>query len=662
MPPAFSSGSSSQLCRIIPTHLYCPACSTWRSRLARSGIALHRAKNRFASTLASATAVNATKSIPPKNRDLHQALNELRKKAPGQVSLSRLQLAIQGLESEHPTARIALLGANVPVTARRLIRLFLADASKPQHDWEARILGEDSLQNQDLIVRFGTPQNEGLQPASSILPVLFVPAPVLQHQGIEILISSVKVRDASTGLNGDTLSDVLLSPIIGTPNSAAGRQSLISQPVHRAAIVANGLDELVSVAELLAKTKFQSGSERRLVDIVLNLEGNVQSLTSGTITVDAAKAEEGLQVVRTDLAKASEFEKVWTESGMPALSRWLASSSAESSVGLSPLLRDLIASLLEAINANIAIQAQEARIVARSKAMTTETRLSLENAINTFSQLGHAELQSGLAAAWSSRNWRKLAFWKLFWRVDDVPLIVTDLVTTAWLPRTERAVYELTGRLKQAGVSMPSDSSTMFSPPQPRAIPMQADVKEKASSPVNESLILASTASTESVSTPLLPPSRTVIKTGSVPYRAQSLASTISTSRQAFIFTAITSLSSSAQQIVLKALTITGVSASLSALSFLSVTNGSIYESATVLALGTAYALRRMQREWEVQCKDLEHGLMEKGRSVLKQTEEHMRRLVNDASQVVEDEAEVRARREAIEAVEKAKLALAKHT
>ncbi|KAF7510228.1 hypothetical protein GJ744_006924 [Endocarpon pusillum] len=663
MPPAFSSGSSSKLRRIIATHPYCPACSTWLSRPARSGNALHRVKNRVESTLASATAVNATKSIPPKNRDLHQALNELRKKAPGQVNLTRLQLAIQGLESERPTARIALLGVNVPVTPRRLIRLLLADASKPQHDWEARILGEESLQNQDLIVRFGTPQNKALQPASSLLPVLFIPAPVLQNQGIEILISSVKVRDASTGLNGDTLSDVLLSPTIGTPASAAGRQSLISQPVHRAAIVAHGLDELVSIAGLLAKTKFQSRSERRLVDIVLNLEEGVKSSALRIIKVDAAKAEEGLQTVRTDLAKALEFQKVWTESGMPGLSRWLASSSAESSVGLSPLLRDLIASLLEATDANIATQAQEARIAAQSKAMTPETRLSLENAISIFSQQGHAELQSGLAAAWSSRNWRKLAFWKLFWRVDDVPLVVADLVTTAWLPRTERAVYELTGRFKQAGVSLPSSSSsTMSSPLQTRAIPIQVDVKEKASSPVNGSLILASTTSTESVSTSLLPPSRAETKTGSVPYRTSSLASTISTSRQTFISTAITSLSSSAQQIVLRALTITGVSASLSALSFLSITNGSIYESATVLALGTAYALRRMQREWEAQCKDLEHGLMDEGRSVLKQTEEHMRRLVNDASQVVEDEAEVRARREAIEAVEKAKLALAKST
>lgn len=663
MPPASSSGSSSQLRRVVATHLHHSACSTWRSQLAESGSALSRAKKRFTSTLASATAVNATKSIPPQNRDLYQALNDLRKKAPGQVSLSRLQLAIQGLESEHPTARAALLGVNVPAIARRLIRLLLADASISQQDWETRLLGDESEQVHDLLVRFGTTQNEAIQPARSLIPVLLIPAPVLRNQGIEILISSIKVRDSSTRLNGDALSDILLSPTIGTPASAAGRQSLISQPVYRTAIVAHGLDELVSVAELLAKTKFQSRSERKLVDIVLSLEGNVQTSASRTIKVDTAKAEKGLQTVRTDLARASEFEEIWTESGMPALSRWLASSSAKSSVGLSPLLRDLITSLLEAAEANIATQTQEARITARSKAMTIETRLSLENAINIFSQQGHTELQSGLAAAWSSRNWRKLAFWKLFWRVDDVPLIVTDLVTTAWLPRTERAVYELTGRLKQAGVSLTSYClSTMFSQPQTSASSVQVDVKEKAPGPVNEPLILASTASTESVSTPLLPPSRTVTKTGSVPYNMPSLASTISTFRQTFISTAIPSLSSSAQQIVLKALTITGVSAALSALSFLSVTNGSIYESATVLALGTAYALRRMQREWEAQCKDLEQGLMDEGRSALKQTEQHMRRLLNDASQVVEDEAEVRSRREAIDAVEKAKLALAKRT
>lgn len=571
-------------------------------------------------------------------------------------------MAIQGLESEHPTARIAVLGLNVPATARRLTRLLLADSSKPQQEWEANLRAEGSEQRQGVVLRFGNPRNEALQAPRSALPILSVHSPVLGNQGIEILLSAVNGQHLEARSNQSIPSEVLLSPMVATPASADGRQSLISLPVHRTLIVARGVDELSRVVEQLARTKFESIFERRLIGVVLDIEGKADNRDSEIIRVDAAKADEGLTAVREAFAKAPEYEKVWTESGMPILSKWLAGSSARSTVGLSLVLRDLITSLVEATAANIVSQAEEAEVIARSKAMTRETRLTLEKAISTFSRQGHTELQSGLAAAWSSHNWRKLAFWKLFWRVDDVPLIVTDLVTTAWLPRTERAVYELTGRLKQAGISASSFSVPVtFSRLQTSAVPSERKIREMTSGAVSHPLILASTATAESVSTPLLPPMRTMTKSGPLPYLTSSLASNISMSRQTFITTALSTLTSSAQQIILKALTITVVSAALSALSFLSVTNGSIYESATIVALGTAYALRRMQREWEAQCKDLEHGLMEEGRSVLKLTEQHMRRLVSDASQVVEDEVEVQARREAIAAVEKARAALSKH-
>jgi hypothetical protein len=241
-----------------------------------------------------------------------------------------------------------------------------------------------------------------------------------------------------------------------------------------------------------------------------------------------------------------------------------------------------------------------------------------------------------------------------------VPLVVTDLVTTAWLPSSERAVYELSGRLKQAGISTPAYQEPVGYPePKISTVRLQ-NAQQTSSDAIRQPLVLASSALAEPVSTPLLPPARTVIQAGSIPFNSPSLASAISTARQTFITAAITTLTSSAQQIVLKALTITGVSATLSALSYLSVTSGSIYESATIVTLGAAYALRRMQKEWESQCRDLEDGLMDEGRSVLKQTEEQMRRLVEDASRVVGDEVELRSRKEAVEAVEKAKIALSK--
>jgi hypothetical protein len=357
---------------------------------------------------------------------------------------------------------------------------------------------------------------------------------------------------------------------------------------------------------------------------------------------------------------------------MPALSTAIATSSTGSNESLSPLLRNLIKSLLETTAANIASQAVEAELIARSKAMTPETRVSLEKAISSFLQKGHAELQGGLAAAWSSRNWRKLAFWKLFWRVDDVPLIVTDLITAAWLPRTERAVYELTGRLKQAGVDLslyaaPNASSS----PQRSAIPIQAHVSEGHPSNVNEHVLLASSTSTESFSTPLLlqaSPPRTRNNATTNFHPAPSLATTtISTSRTNIISSLTSALSASAQQTVLRALTTTALSFTLSALSFLQLSSfpitisssSSLYESAAIAALGTAWALRRMQRDWEAQCGGLERALMEEGRSVLKQTEALMRTAVLEASRREGgDKVELRMRREAAEALARARSAL----
>jgi hypothetical protein len=661
MSPKAIFSPSHRLGSVVRTIFYCPTCSVWRLRPTKAGRAPPFRRKRYASTLASSTAINATKSVPPKLQNLHEALNELRKKAPGLVNLSRLQLAIQGLESEHPTIRVALLGLSVPATARRLARLFLVDASKPQTDWERKLLTEDPEQSPGLVIRFGNPHSEALQAARSMLPILHIPSPLLRTQGIEILTSSISAPDAVAKSTGGIPSDALLSPTVGTPASAAGRQSLISQPVHRTRIVAHGIDELLTIAELLARTNFGSESERRLVDVVLDLDGSAESADSRVTRFNSRKAEKGLQEIREALAKAPEFETAWTESGMPAMSKWLANFSAKSGAALSRPIRDLIVSLLEVATANIASQTREAGLTARTTALAAASRSSLELAIDAFSQQGHAELQKGLAAAWASQNWRKLAFWKLFWRVDDVPLIVTDLVTTAWLPRTERAVYELSGRLKQAGVPLVTYQEPIaFSEPQSSAVPTNDNGKEAPNFAATQPLILASSAATESVSTPLLPSTRIVTKPGPVPYSIPSLASAISSSRQRFITTAITTLTSSAQQIVLTAFTITGVSAALSALSFLSITSGSIYESATIVALGTAYALRRMQREWEVQCKDLEDGLMQEGRSVLRKTEEHMRRLVKDASRVIEDEVELRARKEADDAVQNAQAELSK--
>lgn len=63
--------------------------------------------SKHASTLASSTAINATKEIPTRVQELYDRLTTVKDNAASYVSLSRLQLALRGLETENPVVRIA---------------------------------------------------------------------------------------------------------------------------------------------------------------------------------------------------------------------------------------------------------------------------------------------------------------------------------------------------------------------------------------------------------------------------------------------------------------------------------------------------------------------------------------------------------------------------
>ena len=95
--------------------VFCPACSYWRSAGSRiagqdalqTAPAPLRSRSRTFSTVASTTAINATKTLPPTFKELHEALSELNTKAANYVNLSRLQLALRGLETTDTVIRVA---------------------------------------------------------------------------------------------------------------------------------------------------------------------------------------------------------------------------------------------------------------------------------------------------------------------------------------------------------------------------------------------------------------------------------------------------------------------------------------------------------------------------------------------------------------------------
>jgi hypothetical protein len=101
---------------------YCPSCPPCRRTLATqtrintNGDKFDRARGRRQLKSSSAThlrpfttspAINPGKTVPPRFKELYDALSGVKDAAIEQVSISRLQLALRGLESEAPLIRIS---------------------------------------------------------------------------------------------------------------------------------------------------------------------------------------------------------------------------------------------------------------------------------------------------------------------------------------------------------------------------------------------------------------------------------------------------------------------------------------------------------------------------------------------------------------------------
>lgn len=618
---------------------------------------------RYAST--STTAINGTRPIPPQNRPLYEALTDVKSTASAYVNLSRLQLALQGLESIRPTTRIAILGLNVQDTARSIARLLLADALEDEHDWEKQILEQQGTQG--ILIRYGQPQSSNI-PQRSTLPILQIPSSILERLNVELLVASINAEN----INGTGVpAEAFLAPAVGVPTAFDGRQVTVNQPVHETLLVANGFEELVKAIELFSATKFRSEEDKRAVVLAANLPGNNTASNGQVIVSDVARAVKGLKAIRESTSKAMTYEHEWVASGLPQLSEWLLqhSSSATSSQKLATPVSNLISSLLSATSTSLD-QSSAAAQTFVLPGIDTATHTKIETAIEDFSRAAHQELQSGLASAWSSRNWTKLSWYKLFWRVDDVGLIISDLVTNTWLPKTERAVYEISGRLTQIGIDpvtetsepQPTEHRTAFEPgPEPETA--QATI-------LNPTPPLLATATTAPSNEIILPtPTQPVITTSSAGQpllnlqptpRPTPITSTISTTRTTYLSNQITQLTTTAQQLVLRTLSISGLSGGLSALTYASTIAPTIYEAGTIFAVGTVFALYRMQTGWQLATRNLEKGLFEEGRSVVRSVVGRMRELVEMKRGEVSggDVVEMRMIESARGAVERAKGAL----
>lgn len=622
----------------------CPSCS----RRAVQGLARRSREQpkRAATTLSSNTAVNASRSVPEQYRALYSALGDVRRDAAAHVPFSRLHLALQGLESTNPRIRVAVLGLNVADTARKLVRLLLSDPLEQEAQWEKDLMRDGQRFENGLVVRHGQAANPNLAQSNTSIPVLEIPSSLLERHNLELLISTANsptVQQTRRRIPVDTF----LAPVIGTPSAFSGRHTIISQPVHRAVIVAKGLKELFQAAELIAAADFSSEEERGSVQIVLQSDGG--NTDADLLVVDTGKAEAGLAAIRSSLSKATTYEHQWMDSGLPRVSKWLTTIANNGALPLP--VTDLISAILRSASDSLRTQTKTTKKAQRSD---LSTLTNLNATIDDFSRNAHQELQSGLASAWSSRNWRKLAWYKLFWRVDDVGLIVTDLVSNAWLPRTERAVYELSGRLAQAGIS-PMDMVTSPIELQKQTLPEASP----ATAPL--AVLQAQAVSAAGQTEPIIvnEGGATAVELEPLP-QLTPISTSVSASRQTQIQRAIDYLTTQAQQSVFRTLSIIGLSAGLSGLCYVSLASGGMYEAGTIVALGTAFALWKMQGGWQYATRQVEGELYDEGRNVIRRITARMQQLVDEKSQPQLDQEEEQKRLTAASSVEKAQTELQK--
>ncbi|KAF2140113.1 uncharacterized protein K452DRAFT_230804 [Aplosporella prunicola CBS 121167] len=656
MPPRIPPAT-----KLPPSDLFfCPSCSLWRlgdapSCLSAPAAARTRAqffaRRRHAATLASRTAINAPVDVPPRLKELHQTLDALKGPAANYVNLSRLQLALRGLETTDPVVRIAVLSLGDQRAAQRLVRLLLADPLGDKGVWEKELEKKGQDEAQAILLRHG--DETDVHPYNPLLRTISVPSRILQKHNIEILISSLNVNTAAPSITSeqDRPKDAILVPTLRTPTSASGRLTMVTYPVHRAIVFGDGVKSTVAYGRFTA-TQAEQDIPAQTVKVALGLPAPAeevdQSSTDRYVVIDPELATEAIEKFRESIANSMIYERGWHRSGLHVLTKWLAEGAAPAD--MKPALENLIKSLLADAHENIKIDdAQRLQELANS-AISEATKAEILESLRVWAEHAHNELREKLDMAFASKYWHKIAWWKLLWRVDDVGMITSDILERRWLTEAEKEIVWVAGRIEEAGFfagdpqadAMPERrmlKSTAVPVPRlgelPDGPPRLSELRKYDARPADD---------IDAASLPELKP-----------WPMQ-----IPLARAHLSATGIPPLQALAQKLLLQTASTTTMTGALSALTYVSFSGVSAFEAGAVAALGAVWSLRRMQRVWEGARARWAADVRERGREALKDTEVKVRDVVRERGAAKVDWGAGDERTRAREAVARARYALAR--
>ncbi|OAQ77144.1 serine threonine protein phosphatase 2b catalytic subunit protein [Purpureocillium lilacinum] len=629
-----------------PTCLFCSLAAPStpagpvRSRAPRSrrDVASPPRPRRWQST--AAPVASATPSNP--RVELEHALLELQCRAPNLVNLSRLQLALQGLRQSagQEVVRVAILGlanggptegGGAVHTACRILRMLLVDPLSDEQPWEQELAAHDP--SKPLIVRVAPGQRADVRveiSTDTALHELHVSSPDLNGLNLELLLMEVTAPYGAPGeVTVQSLEDAVLVPAVDIP-SAEDRVSPVTTPVHQALLVADGFMGAVNVSALPVS---EAGGS---IMAAVQIEGvSKEQLDTDFDIVDISQAEQGIRLFRQSPEHAMDYERLWSTSNVPALASWLrAGARSTGEHATKPAVRQLIASLLQ--NTISSIHAADAQKLSRALAANgaSPALVGLHGRLADWAQRAHAELQDELDLAFTGRRWRKLGWWKLFWRVDDVAMLTNEMLGQRFMPTAEQELVYLTGRIAELAGDSPQYPQPVSAGDADGAVP--SEQRRLGSGERAPAL-----AATSSSALPKWP--------GHIAFTRRYLQNET-----------VPALQSLAQRLVMQALGTSGVTTSLAALLYASSFASTLYEAGAVAALGIVYSLGRMQKKWEAARGFWEGEVREEGRKAVRGAEESVAMVLDNGAAAKASEQEAQELQSARELVAKAEDALSR--
>jgi hypothetical protein len=467
---------------------------------------------------------------------------------------------------------------------------------------------------------------------SPLYKVLSVPSRILRSYNLEILVSSLNTNLASTvSASTESSKESVLVPKLH-PTSA--RALPVPYPVHKTLIFGEGLGSAIAYGRYTADAADELDAVVKLA-IDIPPPSNEQDLgtQSGSAAINTQVGLEALAIFRQSIQNSIAYERGWYRSGLPSLSTWLTHDLEPSTP--KPVLTTLVSTILDDVEASITKEDTSQLQKLAALPTSQETSASIVHHLETWAEKSHTELRDELDDAFSARNWHKLAWWKLLWRVDDVTMISSEILERRWLVSAEKSSIYLAGRMNQAG--FPDEIQQL-------AVNNIPEVTTEDTAPTAEN--------------PRMDVSTEVRK--SIPWPEH-----IAAARTELINNNVPPLQALAQRLILQTFSTTSLSSAASALLYVTVSSFSVFEAAAVGVLGLTFSLRRMQNLWEGARESWEGTVREEGRRTLKGTEEAVRMIIRNKDRsdiglsLVEDEG-VQQRRQAREAVAKVREALAK--